>query len=115
DELEESLHSSLVRGIGRADELVIGDAEQTPDLLRALGDRVYQLLWRDSSFRGSLRDFLAVLVHAHQKVDRVSLETVIPGDDVGADLLIGVSLMRIRGGVVDRGGEVVLGQLLAAG
>jgi hypothetical protein len=44
----------------------------------------------------------------------VAHETVVAGDYVGADLLVGVTLVGISRGVVDRCGEEVLGQLLAA-
>ena len=44
DLLDQPLHARLVGGIGRADELVVRDAEQVPDLLRAVGHRIDQLL-----------------------------------------------------------------------
>src|SRR5260370_1416102 len=44
----------------------------------------------------------------------VAHEAMVAGDYVGADFLVGVTLVRISRGVVDRGGEVVLGQLVSA-
>src|SRR5258706_4068124 len=44
----------------------------------------------------------------------VAHEAVVAGDYVGADFLVGVTLVGISRGVVDGCGEVVLGQLVAA-
>ena len=101
-------------GIGRADELVVRDAQQVPDLLRALGHRIDQFLRRDFPLRGCLHDLLAVLVHSDQEMHIVACEAVIACNYIGADFLEGVTLVWISGGVVDRRREEVLGQLMAA-
>ncbi len=100
--------------ISRANELIVRDSEQTPDLFRALCYCIDQFLRRDFSFGGGLRDFLAVLVHSYQEMNVVALEAMITGYDVGADFLESVTLVWISGGVIDCGGEEVLGQLMAA-
>src|SRR5689334_11277511 len=114
NQLDEVLDARLVRGISGAHELIVGDAEQRPDLFRALGDSVNQLLWRDFSLSGSLRDLLSVLVHSDEEVDVVAFQPVVTGNRVGADFLERVTLMGISGRVVDCGGEKVFGQLLSA-
>ena len=52
-----------------------------------------------------------VLVHPHEEVHVVAKQTVVAGYGVGADFLECVTLMRISGGVINRAGEEVLGQL----
>src|SRR5687768_10776047 len=93
DQLDEALYSRLVRRIRCPDELIEGDSEQSPDLLRAFGDRVHQLLWRYTPLRRGLRDFLAVLVHSDEKVDVVAAKAVITRDYNGADFLERVTLV----------------------
>ena len=94
--------------------MVVGDAKQRPDFAGALGNGVDELLRRHFSLGGGLRDFLTVLVHPDQEMDIVTLQAVIAGNRVGADLLEGMALVGIGGGVIDCRGEVVLGQLMAA-
>jgi len=47
-------------------------------------------------------------------MDIIAHQAVIASYDVGADLLVGMTLVGISRGVVDRCGEEVLGQLVAA-
>ncbi len=97
--------------VGRADELIVRDSEESPDLLCALGYSVYQFLGRHFSFGRGLRDLLSVLVHSDEEVDLIAHEAVIACYGVGADFLERVTLVRISRGVIDCAGEEVLGQL----
>ena len=97
--------------MGRANELIVRDAEEAPDLLGALRYRIDQLLRLDFPLRGCLRDFLPVLVHPHQEMDVVAEEAVVTRYGVGADFLECMTLVRVSGGIIDCAGEEVLGQL----
>src|SRR5438105_15801953 len=82
DLLDEALHTRFVRRIRGPNKLIVGDTEQAPDLLGALSDRVDQLLRRDFSLDGGLRDFLTVLVHPDQEVDIVAFQSVVTSNRV---------------------------------
>ena len=106
DLLDQRADAGLVRRIGRADELVVGDAEAAPHAAEGVGELVHELLWGDPPLLGGLRDLLAVLVHPDEEVDGVAAQAAVPRDGVRADLLEGVPEMRVAVRVVYRGGEV---------
>ena len=112
DLLDQFFHSRLVGGIGGSNELIVRDPEQAPDLLRALGDRIDELLRRHFPLRRGLRHLLSVLVHSDEEVHVVAHQAMVAGYGVGAELLEGMTLVGVSGGVIDGAGKEVLGQLL---
>src|SRR5947207_9754284 len=78
--LDERLHATLVGGVGRANELVVGDAEALPRCLERGGDSVDEGLRRDTTFVRRLLHFLAVLVHPHEEMDVVPSKAAIAGE-----------------------------------
>ena len=107
DALDQRANARRVLRVGRANELVVRDAEPSPHRLKALGERVDERLRRRGPCLGGLLDLLAVLVHPDQEMHVVAEQAPIPGDGVRADLLVRVAEMRVAVRVVDRGGEEV--------
>ena len=90
----------------RAHEDVVRDRQPRPHRLEAPGDLVDELLRRHAALGGGLRDLLAVLVDAREKPHVVAAHAAISRDDVGADLLVRVTDVRIAIRVVDGGREI---------
>ena len=65
-------------------------------------------LRRHAALGGGLRDLLPVLVEAREKLHVVAAHATIPRDDVGADLLVRVTDVRIAVRVVDGGRQIEL-------
>jgi hypothetical protein len=79
--------------LGGSDEIVVADVQDVPGLEEFLGDVIHPLLGADTGFLGALEDFLTVLVHPDDEVDCFTLPAMVPGHDVGTDLLDGVAEM----------------------
>jgi hypothetical protein len=88
----------VVARLGRADEVVVGDAEAVPRLLEPGGVAVGLLLGRDARRFGRLGDLEAVLVGAREEVGVVAEQPMPPRYRVSDDRGVGVADV---GGVVD--------------
>ena len=89
----------------RADEAVVGDVHQLPQVqnaLLALDDLVDELLRRDARGLRLLFDLLTMLVRAGEEHHVFAAQAVIARDGIGRDGAVGVADVELRGGVVDR-------------
>ena len=96
----------IVRG---ADEAVVGDVHQLPEIEHALlagNDLIDKLLRRDAGGLGLVLDFLAVLVGAGEEHHVIAAQTLVAGDRVACDGAVGVADVELRGGIVDRRGNI---------
>ena len=99
-------HMVVIRG---ADEAVVGDVHQLPQVLDSLGalhDVVYELLGGDAGFPGFVLDFLAVLVGAGEEQHVTAAQPLIAGHGVGGHSAVGVADVQLIAGVVDGGGDI---------
>ena len=95
--------------VGSADEAVIGDVHQLPQVLDPPGslyNAVHKLLGRDAGLLGLVLDLLAVLVRAGEKQHIAAGEPLIPGHGVGGYRAVGVADVQLIAGIVDRGGNI---------
>ena len=104
--LEQPAHDRLVPRLGRADEIVVGDAELRQQSAEGRAGFVDVLLGRDAELLGGHLNLLAVLVHAREEIHLVAHHPAEPGNDVSQHLFIGVAEVRGPIYVVDGGGEV---------
>ena len=96
----------IIRG---ADEAVIGDVHQLPQVLDALGalhDPVHKLLGRDAGLFGLVLNFLAVFIGAGEEEHIVAHEAVIAGQSIGGYRAVGVADVELVRGIVDGGSEI---------
>ena len=109
--LEDLLHGLAVIVVGGADEPVVGDVHQLPqitDAARAVHDAVHEGLGGHAGFLGFGLDLLAVLVGAGQEHHVVALQTLIAGDGVGGHGAVAVADVELVRGVVNRCGDIEL-------
>ena len=102
----DALDVVIVRG---ADEAVVRDVHQLPEIKHALlagDDVVHELLRRDAGGFGLVLDLLAVLVGAGEEHHVVAAQALVAGDRVARDGAVGVADVELRGGVVDRRGDI---------
>ena len=90
-----------------ADEIVVVDVHQLPQLLGFGHDLVHVLDGGHARFGGLLLDLLAVLVGAGEEVGVIPLHLLEPGHGVGGHGGVGVADGHVAGGVVDGRGDVV--------
>ncbi len=91
--------------VGGADEAVVADVHQLPQVLDALGaldDVVDELLRRNTGLLGLQLDLLAVLVGAGQELDVVALQPLVAGHSVGSDGAVGMADVQLIAGIIDR-------------
>ena len=91
--------------VGGADEAVIADVHQLPQILDALGaldDVIDELLRRNAGLLGLQLDLLAVLVGAGQELDVVALQPLVAGHSVGSDGAVGMADVQLIAGIIDR-------------
>ena len=89
--------------VGGADEAVVGDVHQLPEILHATfagNDFVHELLGGDAGGLGLLLDLLAVLVGAGEEHHVIALQPLVAGDHVGGHGAVGVADVQIVRGVV---------------
>ena len=98
---EDLLHLLFVHGVGGADKAVIGGVHNIPDAFDFAGHVVHILLGGDAGGFGLFLDLLAVLVGAGLKIHVVAAQALEAADGVGQDDLIGVSDVRLAGGIGD--------------
>ena len=103
--LEDFLDGGNMVVVGGADEAVIADVHQLPQILDALGaldDVIDELLRRNAGLLGLQLDFLAVLVGAGQELDVVALQPLVAGHSVGSDGAVGMADVQLIAGIIDR-------------
>ena len=91
--------------VGGADEAVIADVHQLPQILDALGaldDVIDELLRRNTGLLGLQLDLLSVLVGAGQELDVVALQPLVAGHSVGSDGAVGMADVQLIAGIIDR-------------
>ena len=89
-----------------SDELIVRDGQLLPHRLKALSGLIDERLWRYAAVLRFGRDFLAVLIHAYEKVHGIAAEPAISRYGISADLLECMTEMRIAVGIVDCGCDV---------
>ena len=97
--------------IGGADETVVGDVHQLPQVQNALftgDDVVNELLGSDACFLCLLFNLLAVLVSTGQELDVVALQTLVAGHGIGCHGAVSVTDMELGRGIVNGGCNVVI-------
>jgi hypothetical protein len=104
--LEELLHRGPVAGLGRADEVVVGDLEVLPRLGELRRDRIGERLRIESGRVGGPLDVEAVLVGSGQEQHLVAEQPVPARQRVADDRRVGVTQVRFGVDVVDRRGGV---------
>ena len=92
--------------LGRADEVVVGEAEQPRHLAKALGVAVGELARRQALLGGRLLHLEAVLVGAGEEEHVLAVEPLEARDGVGRNRLVGVADVRLAVGIGDRGRDV---------
>ena len=98
----DGLDMVVVRG---ADEAVIGNVHQLPQITDATGtvhNAVHKLLRRHTGLIGLLLDLLAVLIRAGEKHNVLALQAVIAGNRIRGHRAVGVADVQLIGGVIDR-------------
>ena len=107
--LEDLLDGLDMVVIGRADESVIADVHQLPQILDALGalhNVINKLLRGDAGLLGLQLDLLAVLIGAGQELDIVALQALVAGHGIGRHSAVGMADMQLIAGVIDRRSDV---------
>ena len=95
--------------IRRADEAVVGNVHQLPQIENAAfaaNDVVDELLRRDAGGFCLVLDLLTVLVRSGEEHDVVAGQALIARHRVGRDGAVGVPDMQLVRGVVNRGGDI---------
>ncbi len=106
ENLLDALHMVVVGG---ADEPVVGDVHQLPQVEHAPGalhDVVDKLLGGYAGLLGLVLDLLAVLVGAGEEHDLTAPQALIAGHGVGGHGAVGVADVQLIAGVVDGGGDI---------
>lgn len=95
--------------VGGADESVIADVHQLPQILDALGafhDVINKLLRGDAGLLGLQLDLLAVLIGAGQELDIVALQALVACHSVGRHSAVGMADMQLIAWVINRRSDV---------
>ena len=96
--------------IGRADEAVIADVHQLPQILDALGaldDVINKLLRGDAGLLGLQLDLLAMLISTCLKIYVITLLSFKTCDRIRKNDLIGISDMRFTGCVRNGSADII--------
>ena len=99
--LEDFLHDLLVAGLGGADEIVVVDVHQFPQLLGLGHDFVHVFLGRYAGFRGLGFDLLAVFVGAGEEVGVIAQHLLEPGHGIRRHGGVGVTDVHVAAGIID--------------
>jgi len=92
--------------VGGADEAVVADVQQLPQILDGGYDLVHILLGGHTGVGGLVLDLLAVLVGAGQEHDVIALHPLEACQCVAGDGGIAVADVQLVAGVVDGSGNV---------
>ena len=104
--LEDLLHDLLVALVGGADEVVVLDVHQLPQILGLRHDLVHELLGGHARVGGLALDLLAVLVGAGEEVGVIARHLLEAGHGVRRDGGVGVADVHVSRGIIDRRGDV---------
>ncbi len=96
----------MVARLGRADEVVVGEAEQPRHLTKSFGVAVRELARRETSLGRCLLHLEAVLVGAGEEEDILAVEPLEACNGIGGNRLVGVADVRLAVGIGDRGRDV---------
>jgi hypothetical protein len=88
--LQNSLNGPLMSRIGRRSPAILLNAELVPEGEKLLCDLLRELHGLDPAFFSRLLDLLAMLIDPGQKESRPVKSSMVPCDNVGQDLLVGV-------------------------
>ena len=105
--LEDLLDLSLMILIRRTDEAVIGGIHQVPDPFDLTCLDIDILFRCDAGFLCLLFDLLTMFIGARLEVDIITCQSLVAGDGISHDDLIGVADMRLAAGIRDRRRDVV--------
>ena len=108
EDLLDRLDVIVVRG---ADEAVVGDVHQLPQIqnaARSLNDVVDELLGRHAGLAGLVLDLLTVLVRSGQEHHVAAGQAFVARHRVGRHRAVGVADVQLIGGIVDGGGDIKL-------
>ena len=92
--------------VGGADEAVVADVQQFPQILDGGHDLVHILLGGHAGIGGLVLDLLAVLVGAGQEHDVVALHALETGQCVAGHGGVAVADVQLIAGVIDGGRDV---------
>jgi hypothetical protein len=98
---EQFLHHRDMLAVRGADEGVVRDLELLPELLEVPDEQIGMLLGGPSPLLRRFLHFLAVLVRAREKEDRIAQEAMIARQHVRRDRGVGVADVRYVVHVVD--------------
>ena len=99
--LEHLLHAFHVTLVGGADEIVIFDVHQLPQILDARNDLVYVFLGRYTLFLGLALDLLTMLVGTGKKISIVAGHLLEPRHGIYRRGAVGMTDMQIIAGIVN--------------
>src|SRR5699024_18888 len=102
--LEDLLYGGHVVVVGGADEAIVGDVHELPQIEDAAlaGDNVvHKFLGGDAGLLGLVLNLLAVLVGAGEEHHVVATHALIARHGVGGHGAVGVTDVELVGGVVD--------------
>ena len=97
--------------VGGADETVIGDVHQLPqvkDTALTQHDVVHVLLRGTAGLFCLVLDFLTVLVGAGEEANIIALQPLIASHCIGCHGAVGVANVQLGRGVVDGGCDIVI-------
>ncbi len=100
------LHDAHMARLGRADEVVVGNSQERPELLEALCHLIRKGLRRLARRRRGLLDFLPVLIGAGQEEHGLALQAPVAGQTIRRHLGIGMADVRRGVDVVQGRGEI---------
>ena len=106
---EDFLYRKFVVVIGGADEAVVGNVHQLPQIQNAawtLDDVVYKLFRGDTGFLCLVLDFLTVLVSAGQEHNIIALQAFVASHCVGGYSAVGVTDVQLIRWIIDRRGDI---------
>ena len=95
--------------VGGADEAVIADIHQLPQIQHTAGgddDVVHKLLGRDPGLPGLVLDLLAMLVGAGEEHHLAAGQALVAGHGIGSYRAVGLANVETAGGVVDGRGDI---------
>jgi len=103
--LEDLLNGGNVIVIGGADEAVVGDVHQLPEVLYASlaqNDIVNELLGSHAGLGGLVLYLLAVLIGTGEEHDLMAGEALIAGNGVGCHGAVSMAYMELIAGIINR-------------
>ena len=94
--------------VGGADEVIIFNVHQLPQVLGVGDDLIHISLGGDALFSSLALDLLAVLIRAGQEIGVITRHLLKTGHGVRRHRGVGVADVHVAGGIVNRRGNVIL-------